>query len=192
MLKSAVVILASLAMLAPAFAGKEQNGNSARRLSNGELMFKRYPARALAAGEQGQVGFTVTIRRDGTLADCLVTKTSGFSALDKETCNLVTQYAEFPRTRDANGNRAQVVHHGVVNWKIPGGSTAPSSDAPKKRSASYDPEKIVCKSEVKTGSLVARERRCMTLKQWARGSDNTRNDIRRQRDNMATWDPDPK
>lgn len=188
MVRSAIVILASLAILAPAFAGKEQNGNSARRLSNGELMFKRYPARALAAGEQGQVGFTVTIRRDGTLADCLVTKSSGFAALDEETCNLITQYAQFPRTRDADGNRAQVIHHGVVNWQIPGGSTAPSRTASEKRSAMQDPEKIICKTQVKTGSLVARERRCMTRREWSRVSEDARGEVRRSRDSASYWE----
>ncbi len=62
-----------------------------------------YPARSLRNEEAGIVGISVRIGADGRVADCAVTATSGFPALDEATCRLYQRRARFVPARDAAG-----------------------------------------------------------------------------------------
>ncbi|HXH54082.1 MAG TPA: hypothetical protein VNH53_11750 [Sphingomicrobium sp.] len=44
-------------------------------------------------------------------------------------------------------------------------SAAFAQEAPKKDDR-YDPDKVICKTKAVTGSRIARERTCMTRRQW--------------------------
>lgn len=164
MTRHCALIMASIALYAAPLSANTPEEPSVVQKENGEFMFKHYPPRALAAGEQGQVGFRVTFDSDGGLTSCDITKSSGFMTLDAETCEFMIRYARLaPRDSRAPGGSTQ---QGYVNWKLPADAKA----APQTRSAAVEkgdlPEKLICRRDVKTGSLVAREKRCATRKEW--------------------------
>lgn len=128
---------------------------------NGEFIFRQYPPRAKAAGEQGTVKFQVEVNAKGIVLSCKVTRSSGFRRLDDETCEMIVDHATFTPTLDSGGKEREAVHDGLVNWKLDDGSVAP----PKVSEANL-PDKIICKRITKTGSLVAHSRQCMTRRQW--------------------------
>ena len=170
----ALVIL-GLAMVA---AGAVQAGSpretsaitAAREAANFDTLMKYYPPRALAAREQGLVGFNVRIDKAGHPTECEVTHSSGHRRLDDETCQLVLIHAVFKPVRDAAGDKTTQISEGVVNWKIPGADGA-AVMAPTKVTAANAPEKMICKRELKTGTLADYERTCMKRSEWKRMSD---------------------
>ena len=158
---------AGLLAAAPAFA-QAADQKAAQNAANWEIFQKLYPSRALAAKEEGAVGFRVTIDGTGAVTQCQVTHSSGHPLLDEETCNLITLHAEFkPETE---GSRSQVrTREGVIAWKLPGSSTQLA--APRQLAAGSAPEKKVCKKTVRTGTLSGFERTCMTPTEWNRQAD---------------------
>ena len=137
-----------------------------RVAKNGEVVFNNYPPRALKAGEQGMVGFLITIDKDGEPTECRVTHTSGHPQLDQETCSLISNHGVFKPVRDANGRLVRVARsEGFVNWQIPG--KAPAMAA-RKIAAKDAPDKMVCRRIERTGSLIAKDRICKTAREWAR------------------------
>lgn len=152
-----------IAAAAPAFAAPSQD-KAARDANNFDVILSQYPARARAAGEQGAVGFKVTLDRDGYASACEVTHTSGHPKLDRETCDLILNRATF---RGAGAG----VRQGVVNWRLD-----PSAKAPLVAVAASSkavPEKKICRRRVKTGSLADYERLCATKSDWERMSQRT-------------------
>src|SRR5262249_18477002 len=129
-----------------------------------------YPPRALAAGEEGPVFFTVSLDKAGHPTSCQVTHGSGHPLLDEETCNLIVQHAVFNSARDANGHVVRETTEGVVNWTLPGHTPAPINFSDVANAAK--PEKQICKKNLKMGTLSSYERICMTPTEWARQSDD--------------------
>ncbi len=165
----ALSILASVgAQAAP--GGETPAATAAREAANTETLLKYYPRRALAAREQGLVGFTIRLDKAGHPTNCEVTHSSGHRLLDEETCALMLIHGVFKPVTDASGNRVSEVTEGVVNWKIPGVDGGPVV-APTKVAAANAPDKMICKRELKTGSLADYERTCMTRSEWKRMSD---------------------
>jgi TonB family protein len=162
-------LLASIALYAVPLAANTLEEPSVLEKTTGEFMFKHYPPRALAAGEQGQVGFRLTLDNDGVLTSCDITKSSGFMNLDAETCDFLVRYAKFNAPARVDGRRVPATREGYVNWKLPPRATA----APAVRTASLSTkpsaEKLVCRRDVRTGSLVAKQRKCVTRKEWDDG-----------------------
>jgi TonB family protein len=137
---------------------------------NDEFIFSKYPPRALAAGEQGEVRFRVDVNEKGLVLSCEVIQGSGHWRLDRETCDLIVNHATFKPTIDGDGKPRSSVHDGVVRWKIPGGTErAP----PVKLVESKTPDTLICKRIPKTGSLVAHSRLCLTARDWSRYADET-------------------
>ena len=161
------VIAAGLLVSAPAFAQAPKE-EPARSASNWDVFLKLYPARALAAREEGAVGFTVTLDTKGDVTDCQVTHSSGHPLLDQETCKLVTMNAVF-KPDPTLGPSQTKTHEGVINWRLPN-STATLA-APQAVATNAAPEKVVCKKTQKTGSIAGFERTCMTPTEWAKQSD---------------------
>jgi TonB family protein len=163
-----VLGLLGLALLAsaPALALQETPaGKAAREAQNYDTLLKYYPARAMAAREQGLVGFKVRLDKAGQPTNCEVTHSSGHRLLDEETCQLILIHAVFKPVKDAAGNKTNQVSEGVVNWKIPGaGGAVPA--APIAVVASNAPEKMICKRELRAGTLADFERTCMTRSEW--------------------------
>ena len=165
-------LAAGLMAAVPAFA-QGPDASSVRNAMNWETLVKLYPPRALAAREQGMVGFVVTLDSKGQPTHCRVTRSSGFPLLDQETCQLITLHAVF---KPANGISASQTstHQGVVNWRLPTSSGSAALAAPKPVRVAEAPEKIVCKRVPRTGSNVGTERVCLSRNEWDRSTDESR------------------
>jgi TonB family protein len=140
-------------------------GQAVRAVKNGEFLAKNYPARALAAGEQGKVGFRIVVEPDGSLGSCEVTESSGFASLDNETCELIVRHARLPIVRNSEGRSVRAVQNGHINWVHPSGKNRLTAGV--KQAALDKPDKVVCKRTPTTGSLIKRTKQCMTSQQWA-------------------------
>lgn len=179
-----MVLFAALlvAAAAPTLAGTPADVK-ARNTQSWDILFSEYPPRALAAGQQGLVGYKVKLDREGFATECEVTKPSGHAVLDEETCRLILNRATFKGMRDSNGRRVAVVTEGTVNWVLPSQAAtyagrpaaAPSGlrivNAPAPAS-----EKRICKRSLKTGTLATYERICLTQADWARHRDRNRDE----------------
>ncbi len=135
-----------------------------RQSANGEFLTRNYPPGALKRGEQGKVGFRLTIEPDGSLGTCDITESSGFAALDKETCEIMLRHARLSPVRNSEGRAIRAVQPGFIVWRLPAGSKVASSSA----TTMPKPDQIICKRSQTTGSLVAKTKQCMTRAEWAR------------------------
>lgn len=165
----AIALTGMALLLSVAVQAETPVEKTAREAQNYDTLLQYYPKRALAAGEQGLVAFKVRIDKAGQPTSCEVTHTSGYRQLDDETCQLILSHGVFKPVKDSEGNKTNQVAEGVVNWKIPG-STA-KVVAPLKVTASNAPEKMICKRELRQGTLAGYERTCMTQTEWRRLSD---------------------
>lgn len=164
-----LVIAAVLTAAAP-FAASAATEGAARNAENWAVLQKLYPARAIAAREEGAVGFQVTIDSKGLVTQCKVTHSSGHPLLDQETCNLITLHAQFKPTGEGSASQTQT-SEGMIAWKLPASTTALA--APKAM-ASSELDTVVCRKFVRTGSLAGVERTCMTKREWGKQSDEMR------------------
>ena len=158
---------------ASAVANAETAEQAAYRVAkNGEVVFNNYPPRALKAGEQGVVGFVLTLDKQGEPTECQVTHSSGHPLLDRETCALVVNTGVFKPVRNARGKLVgRTRSEGFVSWQIPGREKMLNATKIARKDA---PDKIVCRRIERTGSLVATSRVCKTGREWARTSAEQR------------------
>jgi TonB family protein len=171
--KSTSLFAAALIIAQPVFAaGPPTKADRDRQIS--EIVFENYPPRALSAGEEGPVFFTVTLDKDARPVSCQVTHGSGHPLLDAETCDLIVQHAMFNSAKDASGHLVRQTVEGVVNWTIPGHVPAPITFTPAAAAAPKTTEAQVCKKSVRIGTLSGFERTCMTPSEWARQSDEVK------------------
>ena len=166
------MLLGLLLAAAAAMIGDQAIGQSIQS-RNGAFVFRQYPPRALAAGEQGSVRFRAEVDDKGNVLGCKVTEGSGFKRLDLETCDVIVDHATFRPTLDRQGKARAAVHDGIVHWRIPG--AAEPAARPKTASAPTT-EKIICKRTLRTGSLVAHSRLCLTARDWDRYAENNQDD----------------
>ncbi|HYJ83565.1 MAG TPA: energy transducer TonB [Allosphingosinicella sp.] len=85
-----------------------------------------YPAEAVAAREQGMVGFTLDVGPDGRAMRCEVTRTSGSPSLDATTCRLLRSRARFTPATDAKGQAVADTIRGRIVWVLPPPPPAPA------------------------------------------------------------------
>lgn len=78
-----------------------------------------YPAAALRAEAEGRTSFTLAIGADGRVTNCTVTGSSGNSALDRATCQLLRGRARYTPARDQNRNPVSGQDRGSVTWRLP-------------------------------------------------------------------------
>lgn len=165
-------------VLAPISQASGQGPDAAaiRNARNANVLAAFYPPRAIAAGEEGQVGFQVKIDAEGNPTECVVTRSSGYPLLDTETCNIITLHAVFPKVNQSVETRTQVsTHEGAINWRLPKGAPAAAQPVTLAQASNTKvPEKIVCKRTLKGDSHIGYERVCMTATDWERGFDETR------------------
>ena len=162
-------MLLNLIFAAAALAATDaapSNGQSVSSIDK-DFISRHYPSRALAAGEQGPVGFRVEIDEQGIVKSCNVTASSGFERLDNETCDLIVEHVKFRPVLDSEGVAREARHDGVINWRIPGAAAAAKVAAASEKG----PDKVVCKRIQKTGSLVSSSRVCMTAREWSQQAD---------------------
>lgn len=77
-----------------------------------------YPLEALKANEQGSVGVAINVDGTGRVADCAVEASSGSTALDTQTCQLILQRAKFAPARDDSGNAVSSIFHQRYRWAL--------------------------------------------------------------------------
>jgi periplasmic protein TonB len=80
-----------------------------------------YPASAQAAGAEGTAQATITIGADGRVTGCTINRSTGNSALDSATCNIIRRRAKFVPARDSNGNpTADTLQTPPITWRLEG------------------------------------------------------------------------
>ena len=79
-----------------------------------------YPASALRNEEQGTTGFRLTVGPDGRVSNCVVTSSSGSSALDAATCRIMRSRARFTPARNNLGENTQDTVNSRIQWRIQG------------------------------------------------------------------------
>ena len=143
---------------------------AAQNAANWDVFQQFYPKRAIAAKEEGAVGFKVTLDSKGLVTDCQITHSSGHPLLDQETCNIITLHAQF---KSDPGLSPSQIHtsEGMIAWKLPASAT---TLAVPRAVQSAELDKVVCKKTIRTGTLADVERVCLTVRDWARQSDDTK------------------
>jgi len=80
-----------------------------------------YPASAQAAEAQGTAQAQLTISSDGRVEGCNIIKSSGNSALDSATCNILRRRAKFTPARDSNGQpTTDTITTPPITWRLEG------------------------------------------------------------------------
>lgn len=134
--------------LAAAFAAGEaaawndpEAGSPARAKANLASLFsdQDYPAEAIAAREEGTVGFKLEVSADGRVSACTISGSSGSAALDSTTCRLLTSRGRFTPARDSAGNPVPDEMAGRIVWKLPAPAPAPQGPAPSATEAATPP-----------------------------------------------------
>jgi TonB family protein len=75
---------------------------------------------------EGTASFTVEVARDGRVASCAITESSGHADLDQTTCSNVTRRAQFYPAQDKKGQPVAGRYSNRVRWQIPVSSTMAS------------------------------------------------------------------
>ena len=78
-----------------------------------------YPNSSLSANEQGTTAVQLTIGTDGRVSGCNVTSSSGSSALDGATCNVLRRRARFSPAMDSSGQPTTDTYSQRITWKVP-------------------------------------------------------------------------
>ena len=161
-----LIVAAAMFAAAPVIA-QAGDPKAAQNATNWDVFLKFYPLRALAAHEEGAVGFNVTLDSKGGVKSCEVTHSSGHPRLDQETCDVVTLHALFKPDPGLSLSQT-AVHEGLIAWRLPNSTTTLPSPQQVQPS---ELDKVLCKKSVRTGTLAGVERTCMTVQEWARQSD---------------------
>src|SRR5262247_96517 len=78
-----------------------------------------YPASAQAAGAQGTARASITVGPDGRVQSCNITQSTGNSALDAATCNIIRRSAKFTPAHDSSGNPvADTQPTPPITWRL--------------------------------------------------------------------------
>jgi protein TonB len=78
-----------------------------------------YPQSAIRNEEQGTTAVRLTIGPDGRVSDCSITSSSGSSALDSATCNILKRRARFTPAKDQAGNPVSDTFPQRIRWELP-------------------------------------------------------------------------
>ena len=78
-----------------------------------------YPNSALQAQQQGTTAVSLQIGPDGRVSDCQVTSSSGSSALDQATCNIIRRRARYTPGRDSSGQPVGGSDSARIRWVVP-------------------------------------------------------------------------
>ena len=79
-----------------------------------------YPSAALRRNAQGMVIARIDVGVDGRVADCAVVRSSGNSALDGRTCNILRQDGRFRPAVDGDGQPVAAAILMIATWRISG------------------------------------------------------------------------
>ena len=110
-----LVVVAGLLTASPALA--QTTEQQVKKAANWDVFQKLYPRRAIAAREEGAVGFLVTLNNKGDVTGCQVTHSSGHPLLDAETCRIITLNAVF-KPDPTLGSSQTKTSEGVINVPV--------------------------------------------------------------------------
>ncbi|HEY4070498.1 MAG TPA: energy transducer TonB [Sphingomicrobium sp.] len=80
-----------------------------------------YPASAQAAGAEGTAQASLTIGSDGRVTGCSLIRSTGNTALDGATCNILRRRAKFTPARDSNGQpTTDTITTPPIRWQLEG------------------------------------------------------------------------
>jgi protein TonB len=100
--------------------GTGSGGEGARAvLVRGRLMNQDYPREAMRIRAEGTVFVRFTVRTDGRVENCRVTRSSGNEALDETTCRLIERRFRYEPARDAQGRAVPETIQKTYEWFIP-------------------------------------------------------------------------
>jgi protein TonB len=107
-------------MAPPPAPRKTQSAQSARGDLRSLFSTDDYPASALAAGAGGTAQARLSIGTDGRVIGCDLIRSTGNSALDAATCNILRRRAKFTPARDSNGNATtDTITTPSITWVVP-------------------------------------------------------------------------
>src|SRR5436190_12709650 len=106
------------AAAAPQTPATETHDDYVRASKDGEFLSAYYPEGALKRGEEGTVWFKIGIEKEGWIRSCEITQSSGFQALDRETCEITraVQYAKVSPVRSSDGRIVRAIQDGRITW----------------------------------------------------------------------------
>jgi len=78
-----------------------------------------YPQSAIRNEEQGTTSVRLSIGTDGRVVGCDVTGSSGSTALDNATCNILRRRARFTPAKDQAGNPITDSYSQRIRWELP-------------------------------------------------------------------------
>ena len=84
-----------------------------------------YPAIAAANGQEGTAIVSVRVGRDGLVESCKIRKSSGYVALDEQSCAVFRARARFEPARDRSGRAMASTYERPMTWRLEG--TAPAT-----------------------------------------------------------------
>lgn len=78
-----------------------------------------YPAEAISRHEQGTVGVHYKIGTDGKVSDCRVVESSGSTALDRQTCGIITKRVRYDPAKTKSGEPVASMGFQRIRWELP-------------------------------------------------------------------------
>jgi periplasmic protein TonB len=100
---------------------KVQSAQSARGDLRTLFSADDYPPSAAAANAEGTAQAELTVSATGQVVGCNLIRSTGNSALDSATCNILRRRAKFTPARDSNGNpTTDTVTTPPIRWQLEG------------------------------------------------------------------------
>jgi hypothetical protein len=83
---------------------------------------------------------------------------------------------EFSAVKDDSGNPVNAVFQGTVAWRLPDAESGRGANrsVPVQAALAGPPEKMICRRQLRTGTLARYDRTCMTDAEWDRYALNNR------------------
>lgn len=83
------------------------------------ITLRDYPSQAGRQGLEGTTSYRLTISPAGRVRSCIITKSSGHSILDEQTCKLIARRARFYPAKDESGKSTFGTYSNKAVWTIP-------------------------------------------------------------------------
>jgi TonB family protein len=116
-MKSASIILTSLALAAAAQAGTASPPVPVVPLHS-LIVADDYPVEALRNKEQGSVRFRLQVSSDGRVTQCSILQSSGSPSLDQTSCQILVRRARFTPAKDEAGRAVAGSVENNIRWSL--------------------------------------------------------------------------
>jgi TonB family protein len=111
-------------------------------LESGEIGFGDYPKPSLSAKEAGVVTVQFVVAESGSVSDCATIASSGFEALDYQTCRLIISRFKYRPATNIDGKVVPDLKVQRIRWDFPDESE-------------YEPSNVVTTFVVKADGMVS-------------------------------------